>query len=239
MKTEFVRCIDSTNSCLYSRGLSGESDDCALLSFEQTNGRGRSGRNFFSPKDTGLYLSLLLHPKAPVSECTKLTTMMAVAVALSLEELKSPSISIKWVNDLYIGSRKVAGILTECSPQIVNGIPSFVVCGVGVNVYAPDGGFPQDIENRAGYVFDRTDEDIRRKLASKIIENFEELYHNREQCDYFDEYEKRLFILGQTVNILNGPKVKVLSLNRDYSLKVLFDDGHTEDLSSGEVSLIL
>ena len=104
----------------------------ALIALEQTQGRGRLGRSFFSPAGTGLYMSVLLRPSLAPEDVPLITPAAAVAVCRALEELGSDRAQIKWVNDVYIGGRKVCGILTEAGPGL-----GYVVVGVGVNVSPP------------------------------------------------------------------------------------------------------
>lgn len=260
--------VTSTNDLLCFDALDEpQSEDKALVALAQTGGKGRRGRSFFSPEGSGLYLSILLHPKVPVKEATKITTMMAVAAAVALEKNSSPKIDIKWVNDLYIKGRKVGGILTACSPSIEDGIPSFVVCGIGINIYRPEGGFPEDIVNRAGYVFEKDDtgskaeqrlaeyesgsfystsdlcsfNDLRLRIAGCIIEEFVCLYRQMKDNPHLEEYRKRSFLIGREVMIVgeDTPCVTVLGVEDDLRLRVRYKDGREECLDSGEVSLIV
>lgn len=261
MQVLVQEAVTSTNELLYQDAKEGRlTQDMALLALNQTEGRGRRGRSFFSPEGTGLYLSLLLHPTVSIDKVTLITTMMAVAASRALESLGSPSIDLKWVNDLYIRKRKVGGILTVCSPEIEEGIPAFVVCGIGINIYCPEGGFPEDIEGLAGYVFDRNayeagniesdrayehkelaeHNDLRLSVAGRIIEEFVSLYQNKDWYEHIGEYRKRSFLIGQRVTVLPAKEqVTVLSVDDEFRLVVKFGDGHTEELDSGEVSLVL
>lgn len=260
--------VTSTNDLLYFSALKEErKEDEALISLAQTGGKGRRGRSFFSPKGSGLYLSLLLHPKATVAEATKITTIMAVAASRALEKHDSPKVMIKWVNDLYVRDRKVGGILTTCSPSIEEGIPSFVVCGIGINIYEPAGGFPEEIASRAGSVFEGNAlsknnpenvfefekgakcehselgsfKDLRLEIAKSIIDEFVSLYQRINDNPHLEEYRERSFLIGREVTILGDetPKVRVLGVEDDLSLRVGYEDGREECLSAGEVSLVL
>lgn len=239
MKIEFVDECTSTNQILIERN---DKENVALVAFSQSLGRGRKGRTFFSPKDTGIYLSIFLHPDKTVAQAAGLTTMMAVAAAKAIEEVTNVSIDIKWVNDLYVKGRKVGGILTECSPVITDGKPSYVVVGIGVNVYEPSEGFPEDIKDRAGSILTNAiskGQDARKVLAERIIDRFMQYCEDFEPAQYIEEYRKRSFLIGKDVVILGGPRVNVLGIEDDFSLSVRHEDGHTESLSAGEVSLIL
>ena len=246
MRTEFVKSIDSTNTYLYKNALQGTfTTERAICADMQTAGKGRSGRSFFSPDETGVYLSLLLFPDCTVKEAQKLTTMMAVAAADALRDLSGKDVLIKWVNDLYLDGRKISGILTECSPQITDGRPSFVVTGIGINILKPEGGFPDDIKDRAGALLDEIPEgyegiaDFKRALANEIISSFEKMYRNFPGTDFVDEYRNLSMLTDRDVVILNGPKVRVLGIEDDLGLKVMHEDKSIEVLHAGEISIIL
>lgn len=248
MNIEFVEEITSTNTVLLERAKEQKNkEEQVLVAFCQTAGKGRKGRSFYSPSETGLYMSILLYPKYPVSEVLKLTPLMAVAAAKALEDFKGEPIDIKWVNDLYRNGRKISGILTECSPKIENGIPEYVVIGTGINLFTPEGGFPEDIRDRAGSLFDENDisvkkEDrnaIKRKLAIDIIGSFEKYYEGFPTVNYLEDYRKRLFIVGKEVLVSDGRKGTVLGVDDNFGLKIRFVDGGEDILNAGEVSLTL
>ena len=246
MNTEYVKSIDSTNTYLYQNALRGEfKTERAICADMQTAGKGRSGRSFYSPDETGVYLSLLLFPECTVKEAQKLTTMMAVAAADALRCLSAKDVRIKWVNDLYLDGKKISGILTECSPDIKDGRPSFVVTGIGINILKPEGGFPDDIKDRAGALLDEVPDgykdisEFKRTLADTIISSFEKMYKDFPGTDFVDEYRNLSMLTGKDVMILNGPKVRVLGIEDDLGLKVMHEDGNIEVLRAGEISIIL
>lgn len=245
MQIKYFDTIDSTNLYLYRNACEGKiSEDVAVSSYEQTLGKGRRGRSFFSPGQTGIYLSLLLHPDASVAQSTLITTMMACAGAKALEQNGSPSIDIKWVNDLYIDNKKVGGILTECSPNIVDGKPSFVVVGIGINILNPQGGFPDDLSNKAGAVFNENmpmaqGKALREKIIKDIVENFGNYYKDFPNKHHLEEYRNRSFIIGREVLIVDGPVVTVTGIDEEFRLIVQNSHGEIQKLEAGEVSLII
>ena len=170
---------------------------------------------------------------------------MAVAAANALRDLSGKDVLIKWVNDLYLDGRKISGILTECSSQIKNGRPSFVVTGIGINILKPEGGFPDDIKDRAGALLDKIPEafrditEFKRALANAIISSFEKMYKDFPGTDFVDEYRDLCMLTGRDVVILNGPKVRVLGIEDDLGLKVMHEDKSVEVLHAGEISIIL
>lgn len=243
MRTEFIDRIDSTNAELLRRGNEGQMDDCCLVSFEQTAGRGRRGRTFESPRNSGIYMSMLLHPGCNVEKASLLTTMMAVAACEALEGYDTGVIDIKWVNDLYLNNRKVAGILTECSPQIENGIPAYVVVGIGVNIYPPEKGFSSEIKDRAGWLFESSDSvkinEVLRNMAISIRKRFEGYYERFPRITWLTEYRKRSFLIGRRVKASDGTELTVTGIDDDFGLLGVSLTGLECKYTTGEVSLQL
>ena len=112
---EIVKEIDSTNDELKRQAINGQGEIKLLIAESQTKGKGTKGRSFFSPADTGCYMSFLLRPSYSAEECSLLTTAAATATACAIEMVTGKKAQIKWVNDIYIERKKVAGILTEAS----------------------------------------------------------------------------------------------------------------------------
>lgn len=121
-----------------------------LLAEEQTQGRGRLGRSFHSPKG-GIYMSLILRPQMTLTDATLITTMAALAVCQAIEELTPVRPEIKWVNDLLVDGKKICGILTEAVSDWESGRVESVVVGVGLN-FRPVS-FPEEIAGRVATLF--------------------------------------------------------------------------------------
>ncbi len=246
------KMVDSTNNVLKQYVAEGERRDMVLLAEEQSAGRGRRGRSFFSPEGTGIYLSLLLHPDATPQEGTMLTTLTAAAAAGAIEKIAEEPVQIKWVNDIWMRGRKISGILTEGSASLEEGKLEYVIVGIGINLYEPAGGFPKELENVAGAVFtnDITRENLRNRLAVEFLANFMKYYKSFPAKDYLEEYRKRSFVIGRKVRILapEGAPIRgerggereialVLGIDDDCHLQVQYEDGTRENLSSGEISI--
>ena len=154
LELQVYKTITSTNTVLKALAAEGAPAGLALIAGEQTAGRGRMGRSFYSPADSGLYLSLLLRPNVSAVEATRLTACAAVAVAETIEELSGRPAQIKWVNDIFVDGRKVCGILTEASVDCENGMMHYVIIGLGVNTRVPAGDFPEELKGIAGAAFD-------------------------------------------------------------------------------------
>lgn len=153
LKVEVTEETASTNTLLSEYAKAGECRDMLLLAEHQTGGRGRKGRSFHSPKGTGVYMSLLLHPGVPAGEVSMLTALAAAATAKAIEKVSGKEAGIKWVNDIFVEGKKAVGILTEASGTLTEGMFDYVIVGIGINVYEPEGGFPEEIRKIAGAVF--------------------------------------------------------------------------------------
>lgn len=235
--------VDSTNTLAREQAAKGAPEGTLILADTQRQGRGRMGRQFFSPQGSGLYMSVILRPDTDVTPLY-VTTAAAVAVAEAIEAIAGVSSSIKWVNDVYCRGKKVCGILTEGA--ITDNL-QYAVLGIGVNVFSPIGGFPPEIEARAGAVFDEKTPPTahpREELAAAIITRFWEYYKALSAKTFLPSYRKRDLLKGQTVEVLdvNGAVIEEVTaqgITDDFELLVSDRHGETKMLSSGEVSLRL
>lgn len=242
LKLQVYKTITSTNTVLKSLAAEGAPSGLALVAGEQTAGRGRMGRSFYSPSDSGLYLSLLLRPDMSAVEATRLTACAAVAVAETIEVLSGRPAQIKWVNDILVDGRKVCGILTEASVDCENGMMRHVIIGIGVNTHVPKADFPEELKSIAGAAFGTENiPELRCRLAAGILDRLAEYTKAPGAPAVFEAYKRRSFVLGKAINILSPGKdpvhAEVLDLLKDYSLLVRLPDGSTTKLNSGEVSV--
>ena len=242
LELKVYKTISSTNTVLKALAAEGAPAGLALVAGEQTAGRGRMGRSFYSPADSGLYLSLLLRPGMSAVEATRLTACAAVAVAETIEALSGREAQIKWVNDILVDGRKVCGILTEASVDCENGMMRHVIIGIGVNTHVPKTDFPEELRSIAGAAFDAENiPELRCRLAAGILDALAEYTKAPDAPAIFEGYKRRSLVLGKAVNILSPGKepvpAEVLDLLEDYSLLVRLPDGSTTRLNSGEVSI--
>lgn len=242
LNLQVYKTITSTNTVLKALAAEGAPAGLALVAGEQTAGRGRMGRSFYSPADSGLYLSLLLRPNMSAVQATRLTACAAVAVAETIEELSGRLAQIKWVNDIFVDGRKVCGILTEASVDCENGMMHYVVIGLGVNTRVPAGDFPEELRGIAGAAFDADSiPELRCRLAAGILDRLAVYTQKPDDPAVFEAYKRRSLVLGKAINILSPGKdavpARVLDLLEDYSLLVRLSDGSTKMLNSGEVSI--
>lgn len=232
--------VDSTNTQLKRKAENGAPEGSVVIAGAQTRGKGRLGRKFYSPSDTGVYLSLLLRPGSLSAEqALKVTTIAAVAGCEAIEAVSGRKAMIKWVNDIYVEGKKVCGILAEASMGSHNAEFSYIVLGIGFNVFPPEEGFPEEIRAVAGTIFPEKEEDVRIRLAAEFLNSFFSYYTETEK-DYAQEYRNRSFVIGREVYVLTPgerKKARVLDVDQDCHLVVCYDDGSEEHLSSGEISI--
>ncbi|MCI9466204.1 MAG: biotin--[acetyl-CoA-carboxylase] ligase [Ruminiclostridium sp.] len=242
LQVEVREEVSSTNNVLREQALSGAPEGRVLIARRQSAGRGRRDHSFFSPADSGLYMSFLLRPSISAQAALLLTTCAAVATAFAIEEVTGVPTQIKWVNDVFCRGKKVCGILTEGDVDLETGGMRYAVVGIGVNVYPPQGGFPPELD-QAGAVFQaRPTGALRCQLAGSLLNHFFTLYPQVQERSFFEAYRSRCLVLGQAVEVLEGGRVRpatVLDLNPDFTLRVREADGRERDLSSGEVRVRL
>lgn len=238
---EVVPTVTSTSTLVRERANSGAPEGYFLASNGQTDGRGRQGRMFYSPQDTGIYFTLLLRPQNCRGEqAARLTTMAAVALCEAVETVSGKSPKIKWVNDIFLDGKKICGILTEGAFNLENGILEYAALGVGINLYASEQGFPPELQNVAGVIAQHPGDDLKNRLTAEFLNRFFAYY--RGEREYIPIYREYSLVLGREITILSGEyKRKAVAYGIDDAcrLQVRYPDGNTDLLSSGEISIQL
>lgn len=234
VELKFFECVDSTNIRIAELAENGAGNMTVVLAARQTAGRGRVGRSFFSPENTGVYMSVLLEAESP-EELRRFTPMAGVAVCHTLGE----DAKIKWVNDVLLNGRKVCGILAEtvALPDMSGKCSACV--GIGVNVYVPEGGFPPEVQNKAGAVFQKRRAGGLADVAAGVINNLAELYCMKE--DILEEYRERCIVPGKRITVCCGDSERnalAVGIDSDFGLIVRYGDGTAEHLEAGEVSVL-
>ena len=232
----------STNDLIRAAAEHGAPSGTVIAARQQTAGRGRQGRAFYSPERTGLYLSMLLRPDAETVGL--LTPMAAVAAAEAVERCSGEAVQIKWVNDLLLRGRKICGILAESRFSDQNA-PEYSVVGIGINLLEPQGGFPEALRSTAGAVFPPgtdADDAFCRCTAALIDALCEESALLRTK-HYLEGYKSRLCVLGREITVCeNGSERPAAALRVDDDLRLLVryaDDGSEQWRSTGEIRIRL
>ena len=235
--------IDSTNNELKRRAVSGTVDGTVILADQQTGGRGRRGRSFVSPAGKGLYLSAALRPQCPLSEISTLTAWTAVALCDAVEAVCGVRPGIKWPNDLVLNRKKLCGILTELEWEAESGDLSCVIIGAGINVSQDEADFGPEVAPIAislaqalGTAPDRTE------LAARVIRSLNALYDDfpSQNAAYLERFRRDCLTVGNPVKTISGTGERIgtaVDISDDFGLTVRWEDGSTETLTSGEVSV--
>ena len=255
--------LKSLNENFYSKGLSllsegGSSQELTkegllfhkslVAAAEQTAGRGRLGRKFYSPAKSGIYFSFAYVQKGGVKNPALYTITSAVGVCRAIKKLFGIECSIKWVNDVYIGEKKVCGILTEGITNPKNGIIECAVVGIGINISVNEN-LPDELRDKAGGILGNSlDKEktaaSRAKLLAYCIHEILKSLDSSENI--IEEYKSLSMLTGRTVTV--SPTIgeergcyraKVLGISDNAALLVQKEDGKQCELNSGEVSLSL
>ena len=238
----FLPETDSTNDCLKKLAAEGAPHGTVVLSDHQTGGHGRRGRSFLSPAGVGIYLSILLRPECPPARLMHLTCAAGVAMCDAVEKSVGFRPGIKWTNDLVYGKRKLGGILTELrlNPQ---GLVDYAIVGIGINCCQSPQDFPSEIREIAGSLSMVTGQMVDRiRVAAAELDALYAMSRDllTRQEAILAQYQKDCITIGQEISLVRGDEVrhgKALDVDGEGALVVLFPDGHTEAVNSGEVSV--
>ncbi|MBP5454073.1 MAG: biotin--[acetyl-CoA-carboxylase] ligase, partial [Lachnospiraceae bacterium] len=190
--------LDSTNT--EAKRLIADSNlkKACLIANRQTNGRGRVGHAFFSPKETGIYMSFVFTPNS-LEKAYKSTAKACVCVKRAIDELYGLSIGIKWVNDLYLDNKKICGILTEAVTTGVN--KGSVVVGIGINFLEHE--LSDELKPIVGFL-PKKETVTRNILIAKIISNLETELSDLDDDSYIEEYKGASILIGEDISYVEG-----------------------------------
>lgn len=231
---EVFHSVTSTNTEAKSAALRGAPHGTLIAADEQTAGRGRFGKPFYSPANTGLYMSVLLKPQKPLSDCVGITIAAACAITDSLESVCGVQAGIKWVNDIFCSGRKVAGILTEAMSDFESGMAESVIVGIGVNISTEN--FPEELSGVAGSVGVFAE---RNRLCADIACRLLDYTENLSSPELLEKYRSRSVVLGREVTFRqDGAERTGKALEIDDSGRLVIEtDSGIEVLRSGEISI--
>lgn len=204
------------------------------LANQQTAAHGRFGRHFFTSQTGGIYMSLRLSPYSGFQDLPPYTLLVAAAIVKAIHQLTGLQAQIKWVNDIYLGKKKIAGILTEAISSIETQTVTDVIIGVGINFHLPT--FPPELADKAGNLFEDAPPITRNQLISAIWSAF----LKTDPDDLLALYRDSSLVLGKEVRFRQGElELQGLACNitKEGHLTVELADGTKKTLSSGEVSL--
>jgi BirA family biotin operon repressor/biotin-[acetyl-CoA-carboxylase] ligase len=235
--------IGSTNNYARERAELGAAEGEVVVAESQSHGRGRLGRRWESPPFANLYFSILLRPKISPAHAAQITLMAAVALAEVVEEFVPERPAIKWPNDILIGGKKLAGILTEaaCSAERVE----YVILGIGVNLNYASAAMPEEIRRRAASVLEVAGRPVQREsFLQRLIQGIERCYGELEQAG-FDalaaRWESYFAWRGQRVRVELFDQVTTgtaKGIDRDGALVIVDDGGSAQRILAGDVILV-
>jgi len=225
---EIVNEIASTSNYLLENNRNFV-ENKLLVALHQTDSIGQYGKKYYSHEKNGIYFSILLKSNIKQIKTEQLTMILAVAFVETFKELYDKELKIKWVNDIFLDDKKVAGILVQTTFD--DNLQDTVI-GIGINLFKPKSGYEHEIEDIVNYLFD--DELVDRELIiASIINKF---------YDYYDKptivhqlYSKNSLIYKREV-YLNDELVFVNEIYEDGSLQIIKDD-QTFMINSGHIKL--
>ncbi|MBC8587255.1 biotin--[acetyl-CoA-carboxylase] ligase [Paratissierella segnis] len=241
-KTYHYTTIDSTN--IKAKQLAPtEEEGTVIIAEEQRMGKGRLGRSWLSKNGKGIYMSIILKPKADIMKVPSITSIGAASVYLALREMGVES-KIKWPNDILVGNKKICGILTEISGD-TNKV-NYVIMGIGVNVNLEEYEIPEELKGMVtslkiylGRTIDKGN------LSELILDNFDRLYAPFKDGGNISHVlhicKENSSLLGKDIKVISGNEIRVgkaLDINESGELVVEFGDC-LEAINSGEVSIRL
>lgn len=234
--------IGSTNDHAKALALQGAPHGTTVIAGNQTKGRGRMGRSFFSPEGTGIYLSVILRPNCAPQALMHLTCATAVAMCDALESACGVRPRIKWTNDLVYGSKKLGGILTELGFE-KDGLVSYAVVGIGINCSVPIGDFPEEIreiattlQEAAGKTVDTAS--VTAAMVTALYQMAGNLLAGKDAI--MEKYRTDCLTLGREVVIhKDGCTLfgTAAAIDDDGGLIVTLTDGSQMTVNTGEVSV--
>jgi BirA family biotin operon repressor/biotin-[acetyl-CoA-carboxylase] ligase len=232
----------STNDLVSRLAHDGMEQGAVVFAESQTQGRGRLGRLWISPARKGLWFSVLLRPNLTPQAATQLTVAAAAALVRAIDSQTSIAPEIKWPNDILIGGKKVAGILTELTAELDH--VKDVILGIGIDVNLEAHEFPKELRDSATSLRIASGQKLdRAALAVAVLRELDRTYHLVETGQFdsiAEEWQRRCHTLGREVSIRMGDRVirgRAESLDSDGALLLRGPHGLLERIIGGDVTL--
>ena len=233
---------DTTNDRIRELALEGLPEGTLAVAEMQTAGRGRMGRAWQAPKDSGIWMSLLLRPDIPPMQASVLTLLTGIAIAEAIEEVTGVEVGIKWPNDILLNRKKLVGILTEmdCDMEKIHS----VTVGMGINVNTE--AFPEDLQDIATSLYLETGREYdRAEIAGCVMKHFEALYEEFLEkggvfAPFKERYRRKCLNIGKEVRVIGRETYLAMALDITPEGELIVkrkDNGAEEVVFSGEVSI--
>lgn len=229
----YYATVDSTNTEAKRLLNAGYRGNFLVVADEQTAGRGRQGKQFYSPRGTGIYMTVVVHHGRRLQDAVSVTTAAGVAVCRAIEELTDKHPQIKWVNDVYIDDKKICGILTEAVVGMESGLAEAMIIGIGANMQTEQ--FPPDVENAASLDADVSRADMIAAIADHLWEILDDGYES-----YIDYYRSHSMLLGKAITFIRDDvttPATAIGIDEIGGLVVRLEDDSVITLRSGEITV--
>lgn len=239
----FLDSISSTNTYAKKKAEESFREGTVIIADEQTEGKGRLGRQWISARRKGIWMSVMLKPDILPVDAPKLTIVAAIAVVRALWSCCQLKAGIKWPNDITVGNKKICGILTEMSAEADE--IKYVIIGIGINTNVEIDDFGPEVSAAATSVSIETGRAITRKaLTASVLYELEDMYEDfiidGSIRPFLNEYKGKSAILGRNVKAISK-KEEITGLATDISeeghLIVRLSDGTYREIVSGEISV--
>lgn len=246
-RNEIWDTIGSTNDRAADLAREGAPEGLIVAARQQTQGRGRQGRTWESPLDSGLYISFLLRPLLAPAQLPVVSLATGVAAARAIENVAGIKIGLKWVNDLIYGGRKLGGILTEMpTPSGVNGesMPPALVIGIGINLRAHLMHVPPELAHLVVHLDTACGQDVdTNMLAAALALEIERVYEQLlagQQKALLQQWKHYAVTIGRDVRVTSGDTTlegTAVDIGDDGALIVVDEQKHRHVVYAGAVSV--
>lgn len=229
----------STMDVAFRLGFEGAPEGTIICAEGQNKGRGRLGRSWSSPKSKGIYASIILRPSLPPNTVSQLTLLSAVALCEAIKKTCGVQLFIKWPNDLLVGNKKLAGILTEMSAEMDR--VRFVVIGFGINVNTPVNLLPStatSLKNEIHLSVSRVE------LLQEILRSLEKWYEVLQAQGFariIERWKEYSITLGRRVRvegIREHMEGEAIDVDQEGSLIIRSDSGIKFKRMAGDVVFV-
>ena len=235
-KIYYFDTVSSSMDVAWQLGIKGSSEGTVVIAETQTKGRGRLGRNWFSPKYKGIYLSLILRPKILPNQTPLLTLMSAVSICEAIREKTGLTCQIKWPNDILIHHKKLGGILTELNAE--TDLSHFVVIGIGLNVNNDKKTLLAGVTSLKEQKKEEVNRlDLLQEILRKIEENYF-VFQKKGGKPIIDKWRDWSISLGRRVRVIfqkEHIEGQAIDIDTDGGLLIRNDSGLTQKVMAGDV----
>ncbi len=230
--------LDSTQSEAHLLAKNGADHGTVIIAGEQRKGRGRLGRSWYSEKDKGVWISMILRPSFSFREAIQTTLFTSIVINCTLKKMYGIESKIKWPNDIYINDKKCAGIL--CEIQGDQEKIHYLIVGIGINTHKTI--YPSDIQNKAISIEEAANISPKRlEIISEILNEFEKAYDDfiRNGFEYFfDQYIELMYGINKKIMLNKEITGYIVGIDKEGHLLVKDDSEQIIKVSSGEIDFL-